>query len=235
MSRTGRFVAFDGATDAVAQRDHGDRVHRTLGSVTIVVQAPATLRAQIVATARTISSRDAHGCAPDHAIQADAAWRPAGAAPIATLTGVTGISACRYRLPYEGKSASGSGLISSTALDAAQASQTLAAIAATPAGGGPDQPHSCLPEASRGTEVIVALVHRADAPEATLVMRYSGCDHNGLDDGSTVRRLTAAEAPLTTGANRPNFWSGIGKGAALSYPDADREAARKMSQSGAGR
>jgi hypothetical protein len=34
------------------------------------------------------------------------------------------------------------------------------------------------------------------------VVRYSGCDHNGFDDGVTVRTLTAAAiTPFLTGAN----------------------------------
>ena len=45
--------------------------------------------------------------------------------------------------------------------------------------------------------------------ESTVHVRYSGCDHNGFDDGVTVRRLTRdAMQPLLAGPNRLFSFSG---------------------------
>src|SRR5206468_2665775 len=111
--------------------------HRTLGRVTVVVQALEPLRGQILATARRFTSLDDHGCPADHPIHADGAWRPIGSPPITTLTDVTAISACRYGLPaHVDPTPPGPSLYSSTSLGAEQAQQTLAAIAAAPVGGG---------------------------------------------------------------------------------------------------
>ena len=45
--------------------------------------------------------------------------------------------------------------------------------------------------------------------ESTVHVRYSGCDHNGFDDGVTVRALTReAVQPLLAGPNRLFSFSG---------------------------
>jgi hypothetical protein len=47
------------------------------------------------------------------------------------------------------------------------------------------------------------------AGESTVHARYSGCDHNGFDDGVTERRLTReAMQPLLAGPNRLSGFSG---------------------------
>ena len=61
-----------------------------------------------------------------------------------------------------------------------------------------------LKEVSYGDEIMVLRTGRAE-----LVIRYSGCDHNGFDDGVTVRRLTAAAMlPFVAGPNRVQSASG---------------------------
>lgn len=56
-----------------------------------------------------------------------------------------------------------------------------------------------MPEYSYGDELLVlSIAHE----EGTLRVHvtYSGCDHNGIDDGTTMRRLTReAMAPLSSG------------------------------------
>jgi hypothetical protein len=43
---------------------------------------------------------------------------------------------------------------------------------------------------------------RSAAGDTEIMLRYSGCDHNGFDDGVTVRTLTpAAIARFMTGSN----------------------------------
>jgi hypothetical protein len=71
------------------------------------------------------------------------------------------------------------------------------------------------PHRGDGDEMLVLLLDRRHQ----VVVRYSGCDHNGIDDGVTVRALTrAAVAPLLAGPNRPwEFGGGTEKADALGY------------------
>jgi len=42
----------------------------------------------------------------------------------------------------------------------------------------------------------------SDKGESQVYLRYSSCDHNGFDDGRSVRRLDASSvAPFLTGPN----------------------------------
>ena len=75
-------------------------------------------------------------------------------------------------------------------------------MAEAPIGGGPDQPTGCVTGVALGNEAIVARIGSAAGP-TDLVVRYSGCDVNGFDDGVAVRKLTAAAlAPLIAGPHR---------------------------------
>ena len=67
--------------------------------------------------------------------------------------------------------------------------------------GGPDDPGACLDP--YGDELPLGVLHQVSGPDCEFVMRYISCAHNGFDDGTTVRALTAASVqPLLTGANR---------------------------------
>ena len=110
------------------------------------------------------------------------------------------VSACKFRI---GEDSFGTKprLISSLRLDGSAAAQAIRGIAGAPAGGGPDDPGQCLPGVSYGDDVIVLFV-RSAAGRSEIVLRYAGCDHNGFDDGRTVRRLTATSvAPFITRSN----------------------------------
>jgi hypothetical protein len=108
-------------------------------------------------------------------------WRPAG-----PPRKVTTVSVCKYETG-EGRPGIQPRVISSARLDGPAAAQAIRGISRAPVGGGPNAPQTCLKEASYGDEIMVLRTGPAD-----LVIRYSGCDHNGFDDGVTVRRLTAA-------------------------------------------
>jgi hypothetical protein len=91
--------------------------------------------------------------------------------------------------------------ISSLRLDGSVAEQAIREISKAPLGGGPNNPGDCLPSVSYGDDVVVLLV-RSAAGRSEIVLRYSGCDHNGFDDGIAVRSLTAkAVAPFVARAN----------------------------------
>ncbi len=63
--------------------------------------------------------------------------------------------------------------------------------------------------------MVVLLVESAAGPSRVHV-RYSGCDHNGVDDEVSPRRLTPALLPFSSGPNRPDgLSSGEGKSEAV--------------------
>ncbi|GIE78503.1 hypothetical protein Aph02nite_44530 [Actinoplanes philippinensis] len=172
--------------DGVTRR--GDRTTVRLHGVAVIVQVGADLREQIVGTVRVVEGADHQGCLVRHPITDNPAYRPVRAPAEGA---VTSVSACRYSL-LGSKS-----IISSLRLDGAAAQRSLDAVRAEPVGGGPDEPRTCTPDVSYGDEVVVLL-----AGGGEVVVRYSGCDHRGFDDGRTVRRLGVATAKLfLTGAN----------------------------------
>jgi len=82
------------------------------------------------------------------------------------------------------------------------------AIQAAPEGSGPNEPENCLPEVAAGHEVLLLLV-RDNVRGQEVVVRYSGCDHHGVDDGHTHRRLTAdVLRPLLSGPHMPTVLNG---------------------------
>jgi hypothetical protein len=79
------------------------------------------------------------------------------------------------------------------------------AIAAAPAGSGPNTPQNCSPDRAYGEEIIVLIV-RDELRIQEVFVRYSGCDGHGLDDGHTRRWLTAdVLRPVLAGPHRPLY------------------------------
>ena len=152
---------------------------------------------------------DAYGCPAGCPFSADPARRPDPAVPVESLTGVTAMSVCRYAVTTpDGYPAGARPLISSSRLEGEDAAAAVAAVAAAPVGGGPDAPEHCLPEYSYGDELVVLRIESDQGP-SEVVLRYSGCDHNGFDDGSTVRSLTAeAVRAVVTGPHQVQSMSG---------------------------
>ena len=75
-------------------------------------------------------------------------------------------------------------------------------VRTAPAGTGPDDtPSRCLP-GDLGERLYVLRVH-GSRRDQDVIVRYAGCDHNGTDDGTTRRQLTAdVVGPLLTGSDR---------------------------------
>jgi hypothetical protein len=206
VANTGPVVGFDRTTEADGTAHEGDRTTVRLRSVQVVVQVPADLRRRIVDTIRR-SEVDSNGCPATHVISGKPQWRPGIAAEAGSLPAVSGVSVCKYQV---GASPAGTQprLLSSARLEGATAAEAIRGVAQAPVGGGPNSPATCSEEVSYGDEVMVLRIRSAAAP-AQLVVRYSGCDHNGFDDGVTVRRLTAtAMAPFLTGPNRVHEFLG---------------------------
>lgn len=208
VKNTGVVVELAPALDGADDSAEGDQIVRRIGDVSVRINAPADLRERILATVHR-ADIDAHGCAMS--LAADPADRPDPPRDVTSLSEVVSVAACRYALPPPAEVESAEGplpLFSSLLLEGDAAADAVAAIAAAPAGGGPDRPDSCLPEWSYGDEFLVLRVESAEGT-STLHVYYSGCDHNGIDDGVTVRTLTRdAVQPLIADANVPLSWSG---------------------------
>ncbi|WP_130508030.1 hypothetical protein [Krasilnikovia cinnamomea] len=186
----------------------GDRTTVRLAGVEVVVQAPWGLREQIAATVHRVDVDD-FGCPTTNPISMQPALRPARPVDLATLRNVSSVSACKYELRQGYDTAQQRPwLVSSLHLDGAAAERAIRQIAQAPVGGGPDQPDLALPEAAYGDDAIVLRV-RSRVGLTEVMLRYSGCDHNGFDDGINVRRLTAASvAPFIAGPNTVLMFAG---------------------------
>ena len=202
IANTGTVVAFDRTTEADGVAEQGDRTTVRLDSVEVDVQAPADLRQRIVATIRR-AGLDSNGCPTTHALSTKPQWRPGTPAEVGSLQAVTTVSACRYGIgePVPGLRPR---LLGSLRLDGPAAARAIGEIAKAPVGGGPNRPDTCMKSYSYGEEAIVLRIRSAAGP-TELVIRYSGCDHRGFDDGVAVRRLTAgALAPFIAGPHQQN-------------------------------
>ena len=114
---------------------------------------------------------------------------------------MSSVSICKYEL-REHLPGTRPRLLSSSRLDGAAAARAISGVTAAPDGSGPNDPESCAAEWAYGDEAIVLRI-RSSAGASELVDRYSGCDHNGFDDGAAVRKLTGpALAPFIGGPHR---------------------------------
>jgi hypothetical protein len=131
------------------------------------------------------------------------------------------VSACKYALRdgFSDTDVTGPTLMSSVRLEGTQARRAIAAVAAAPLGSSPNRPGDCMPQASYGDEAVVLRI-ASDQGRSEIYLRYSGCDHNGFDDGVNLRALTRdAAAPFVGGANIITFgFSGGHQKAAILCP-----------------
>jgi hypothetical protein len=203
IATNGAFVAFgDVRFDKVGTV--GDRTTVGVGDVAVLVQTEPGLRDRIIATVHRITV-DASGCPVRDEVTAHPALKPAPAIALKRLTGVRSVSACLYDLDEGERGHEGPSLNSSVRLEGPAAAKALAAVARAPAAGGQDRPKTCLYK--YGSEMVVLLIESAAGPSRVHV-RFSGCDHNAVDDGVSPRRLTPALRPFFSGPNQPDGISG---------------------------
>ncbi|GAB3270448.1 hypothetical protein GCM10027456_57570 [Kineosporia babensis] len=211
VSTGGQFVWFglppDSALDLVQTPNetnvisdgHGgsDRAVVQAGTVSIVVQAPAELRAQIISTVR-LAEIDHNGCAAVPPYAGHPKWGPSGP-EVTEYTDIKGISACSY-VDAE--------LVGSLRLNPEQATEAIAAIASAPVGGGPFNPAAlCVPVEDESDDVAQLILQVDAAAAGTIVLSYGGCSSTGLDDGTAVRTLTRDSVqPFIQGPNRVYHW-----------------------------
>jgi hypothetical protein len=190
--------SIEGAADQPVAVDGGVAT-QVVDGVRVSVQAPEPLRERILATVRTVEV-DVNGCATTDPFSHEPLAPPSPASDVTGLTSVTAVSACRYALDNDWVDGQ-LRLLSSERLEGAAASAVVEAIGNGADGGGPDTPHTCLPEGAWGDEGLVLLVEH-DGGTARVHVRYQGCDHNGFDDGTRTHALTEeAIRPLLSGSN----------------------------------
>lgn len=198
VAATGLVVAFSRTAEGDGERHEGDQTQVRRNGVLVTVNAPEGLRERIAGTVRAVDV-DSFGCPSSHRVSDRPALRPA-LVPVTSLRQVSSVSVCKFGITSrpEGRPER---LLSAARLEGAAAERAVRGIVAAPVGGGPDDPGACLAEYAYGDQIIVLLV-RSAAGVTELVVRYAGCDHNGFDDGVSVRSLTpAATAPFLAGPN----------------------------------
>jgi hypothetical protein len=208
---TGNIVAFESAAlDRVP--DTGDRRTVVVGDAAVIIQTnDPTLRDRIAGTVHQITV-DAAGCPVADPVAEDPSDRPMAAAELATITGVRSVAACKYAVHRPEGAGRVPPLLASRTFAGPAATDLVHALVAAPVGGGPNAPEDCMPEYSYGDELLVLLIAHE---EGTLRVKvtYSGCDHNGIDDGTTMRRLTReAMASLNSGPLAVSSYSGVLRG-----------------------
>ena len=221
LKNGGAFVAF-AAGAGQTLRTEGDRTVVVVGDVAVVIQAEEALREQIAATVQQRDRADHNGCSLTHPISADPGWRPDPFDP-AVFTDVTSMTACRYDFLTHGNTPTPVGstaLVSSVRVTGERASRTAVAIAESPLGGGPDNASQCAVSAHYGDEAIVVRLERAVGGPVYLVVRFSGCNYNGIDDGTAVHRLTWESAgAFFEGPNSISAFSGNAEKAKVLHPE----------------
>jgi len=217
LENTGPIVAFarpETPRDGLVKV--GDRTTVGLNGVEVIVQTEPELRKKIVATVHAVTV-DVNGCPATDPVSRDPARRPAPVVDVSKLANVSAVAACKYRLGDDDYLADPR-LQGSLRLEGAKAAKAVERIAVAAKGGGPNKPNNCTVEVSYGDELIVLRV-TSNTGESQVYLRYSSCDHNGFDDGLSVRRLDAKSiAPFLAGPNAVN--GSLGPTAKLVWPNA---------------
>ena len=202
VRNTGDIVALQSVAEGSGQpRDQGDRLTVTGGGVAVIIQtSDADLRRRIADTVHHVDV-DSNGCPARDPSAQDPRRRPPAVGDVSEVAGVTSVTACKYATHSPDRTeVAAAPLLASRRFDGPAATDLVDALVAAPEGSGPNAPETCMPEYSYGDELTVLLVHHA-AGTQRVVVTYSGCDHNGTDDGTTRRRLTReVMQPLTDDA-----------------------------------
>ncbi|ADB30154.1 hypothetical protein Kfla_1050 [Kribbella flavida DSM 17836] len=185
-------------TTGVTQYDHGwaDEVRIVNGIRLTVFSNDPALRRRILDSAEPIGTTDAYGCAPT-APDFLAAGRPPSGPGLTGIGEVSSIKVCAYAFDSR---AGGPALSAGDEITGDQARRLTDALRAAPEGSGPNEPYNCRTPDERD-DILLTL--RGSAGEQQVALRHSTCDFNGIDDGSTHRRLTRAALLPLVGAAYP--------------------------------
>jgi hypothetical protein len=172
------------------------------GVLITVFAADAALRERILGSARRIGKTDTYGCQPDDPNSSQPEARPKPGTALADVGNVEQIAICTYAI--DSRADAGLPSIASSRLTGQAAQAAVDAILAAPAGSGPNDRGSCATDYAYGDQITVLHV-RGDQATADVIVRYSGCDHHGTDDGEIVRQLTKDVAQrVITGPHKPS-------------------------------
>jgi hypothetical protein len=142
---------------------------------------PALLR-RILDSAVPIDGTDAYGCSPTPPPVVGDGLRPTGPG-LDGIGAIDSVRICGYSidgLPQDAE------LLAGAALSGQFARQLVSALRAAPVGSGPDDPYNC--QMPFRDDLLVTV--RGSAGEQEVSVRYTACNHNGIDDGTTARQLT---------------------------------------------
>jgi hypothetical protein len=189
----------------VQPADHGwvEETRLVDGLHITVLSDDDSLRRRILDSARLIDGSDANGCTPDHPLAHKPHGRPASTGGLESLGRVESVAVCRYAIDA-GKADRRAPLIASSAVTGDAAGALVDAITSAPEGSGPND-KECID--TYGSDILVLKVQGSNHDQEVLI-RYSGCNFNGTDDGATLRQLTAnLLQPILTGIHRPSSYT----------------------------
>lgn len=157
---------------------------RKLGEVRVRLLTDDAASAETILDSALQFDVDQSGCAPSSPIQGVEFVRPQPF-DVTQISDVDRISVCEYQrgLPLDEPA-----LMASASLTGGAADALLKGLQVAPAGGGPDRPRNCLPDAYGETGIAVHLHH--DSRVDTVFVYFDNCFGNGSDDGTVRRELT---------------------------------------------
>jgi hypothetical protein len=168
-----------------------------------VLSEDDSLRRRILDSARLIVGSDANGCTPDHPLAHQPQGRPALTGGLKSLGTVESVAVCQYAVGA-GVAGRRAPLIAGSAVTGKAAAAMVDAITSAAGGSGPND-NECID--TYGSDILVLKVQGSNHDQEVLV-RYSGCNFNGTDDGVTLRQLTAnLLQPILTGIHRPSSYT----------------------------
>ncbi len=194
-------VVFAGERPGVVQLAGGwVRETRKVGDQLVTVTAgDDVLRQQILDSAAVVETVDSYGCAPRADRQV---VRPPARGGLKSVGEIIGVSVCRYSI--QGLPIAPTGgpddiryarLQASSRLTGVTADHLVRDLIAAPPGTGPTitDPQTCGPTtgSARGGDELMILRVQGSKHTQDVLYRYDSCRHNGTDDGSTHRQLTA--------------------------------------------
>jgi hypothetical protein len=192
-------------TAGVQPADHGwvEETRLVDGVDITVLSDDDSLRRRILDSARVIVGSDANGCTPDHPLAHQPHARPALTGGLESLGSVKSVAVCRYAIGVHASDRRAP-LIASSAVTGDAAGALVDAIITGPEGSGPNDT-DCTD--TYGADILVLKVQGSNHDQEVLI-RYSGCDFNGTDDGVTLRQLSAnLLQPILTGIHRPSSYT----------------------------
>jgi DNA-directed RNA polymerase specialized sigma24 family protein len=164
------------------------RIH-TVGDVTMtLVDIDPGVGDAILLSAQVIGRRDFNGCEPHRdVVEASPRGARSGPGPLAEVGRIGSVSVCRYGLTGWPDPT----LISSRRLTGRPAGDLLAAVRSAPALPRTPAPAAtgCTPPEEIG--VLEFWPRPGSELPVSVVVRYDGCRGHGIDDGRTLRALTA--------------------------------------------